>query len=111
MGRRARTQAVVLRRLVPVELGRAEAGALDHLTTRCGASSRKTPTVRISGGRRLTMSPAVCAVIWRTDGAKMKPTASAPKLTHSSASASEVMPQILTKRSSFTGARHRAAIG
>src|SRR3954468_11151592 len=64
--------------------------------TLLGRSSRKTPTVRISGGRRRVMLNTCCAAIWRGDGAKMKPTASAPMATASSASASLVVPQILT---------------
>src|SRR5688500_7697268 len=49
-----------------------------------------------AGGRRLTMSEAIPGAIWRGEGAKMKPTASAPMATASSASASLVVPQILT---------------
>ena len=68
--------------------------------TRCGASSRKTPTVTVSWGSRLTMSATAAGAIWRGDGAKMKPTASAPIPTASRASASLVIPQILTKKPS-----------
>ena len=67
-------------------------------TTRRGDSSRNTPTVTISWGRRFTMSATAAGAIWRGDGAKMKPTAEAPMPTASRASASEVMPQILTNR-------------
>src|SRR2546423_6193319 len=65
-------------------------------TTRSGVSLRNTPTVRISGGRRFTMSAARAGAIWRGDGAKMKPTASAPNATARSASSSLVVPQTLT---------------
>ena len=65
-------------------------------TTRWRVSSRNTPTVTISGGRRLTMSPAFCGAIWRGDGANTKPTASAPIATARRASSSLVIPQILT---------------
>src|SRR3954451_7463669 len=64
--------------------------------TLLGNSSRKTPTVRISGGSRRVMLKTCCAAIWRGDGAKMKPTASAPMATANRASSSLVMPQILT---------------
>ena len=53
------------------------------------------------------MSPASCTETWRGEGAKTNPTADAPRLTASSASASEVMPQILTNRS----LAHRAPTG
>ncbi len=65
-------------------------------TTRWRASSRKTPTVTVSWGSRLTMSATAEGAICRGEGAKMKPTAEAPMPTASSASASEVIPQILT---------------
>jgi hypothetical protein len=42
------------------------------------------------------MSAAFCGAIWRGDGAKMKPTASAPMATARSASSSLLTPQILT---------------
>ncbi len=70
-------------------------------TTRRGDSSRKTPTVTVSWGRRLTMSATADGAIWRGEGAKMKPTAEAPMPTASRASASEVTPQILTNSSGF----------
>ena len=54
------------------------------------------------------MSPASCTETCRGEGAKMKPTADAPRLTESSASASDVMPQILTKRSSLIAPRRDA---
>src|SRR5690606_8594946 len=64
--------------------------------TRSGASSRNTPTVRASAGSRRAMSRAVWGAIWRRDGAKMKPTASASMATASRASSSLVTPQIFT---------------
>src|SRR3546814_5777323 len=55
------------------------------------------PTVRISGGSRLTMSAARPTARNRfDDGTKLNPTASAPIATASSASSSLVIPQILT---------------
>ena len=66
------------------------------LMTRAGSSSRNTPTVRISGGRRRVMSNTCCGATWRGDGAKTKPSASAPIATANSASSSLVMPQIFT---------------
>ena len=42
------------------------------------------------------MSRAMPGAIWRFDGAKMNPTASAPMATASKASSSRVMPQIFT---------------
>ena len=77
-------------------------------TTRPGSSSRNTPTVRISGGRRRVMSYTCCGAICRGEGAKMKPTASAPIATANSASSSLVMPQILTNMSSRTVPTARA---
>ena len=65
-------------------------------TTLFGASSRNTPTVRISGGSLWMIRSTTCGVTWRGDGANTNPTASAPNATASSASASEVMPQIFT---------------
>src|SRR5690606_24075133 len=65
-------------------------------TTRSRASSRNTPTVTISDGRRRAISAARCGAIWRGDGAKTKPTASAPMATTSRASSSDVTPHTLT---------------
>ena len=65
-------------------------------STCSGAASRNTPTVRISRGIRVTMSRTLLACTWRGEGAKMKPTASAPMATASSASSSVVVPQIFT---------------
>src|SRR5947207_8064819 len=65
-------------------------------TTRAGDSLRKTPMVMISGGRRLTMSATSAGEIWRGEGAKTKPTASACMATASSASSSLVVPHTLT---------------
>src|SRR3954463_14709275 len=70
--------------------------ALTTSTTRSGSSFRNTPTVRTSGGRRRTMSRTCAGLTWRGDGAKMKPTASAPMATANRASSSVVVPQILT---------------
>src|SRR5690606_39085410 len=65
-------------------------------TTRSRASSRNTPTVTISGGSRRAISAARRGAIWRGDGAKTKPTASAPIATTSRASSSLVTPHTLT---------------
>ena len=67
--------------------------------TRVGASSRKTPTVTVSWGRRFTMSATADGAIWRGEGAKTNPTADAPIPTASRASASVVIPQIFTNTS------------
>ena len=61
-----------------------------------GVSLRNTPTVTVSGGRRLTISRASAGEICRGLGANTKPKASAPRATASNASCSLVMPQILT---------------
>ena len=81
-----------------MQLGGAQAGLVDELDDPLdGALSRKMPTVRISGGRRLAMSAARDTARNRgEDGTKLKPTASAPMATARRASSSEVMPQILT---------------
>ena len=65
-------------------------------TTRSGASLRNTPMVRISRGRRLTMSATLAGDTIRGDGAKTKPNASAPMATARRASSSLVVPQIFT---------------
>ena len=54
---------------------------------------RRSPS---RGAARLTMSATADGAIWRGDGAKTNPTAVAPMPTASRASASVVMPQILT---------------
>src|SRR5205085_4519163 len=65
-------------------------------TTRSGVSSRNTPMVRISRGRRLTMSATLMGDTIRGEGAKTKPRASAPMATARRASSSLVVPQIFT---------------
>ncbi len=75
-------------------------------TTRWRASSRNTPTVTISAGRRLTISAARWGATWRGEGAKTNPTASAPMATASSASSSLVTPQTFTntaRKATHTG--------
>ena len=93
-----RTAPGVLGRLVSaVQLGRPQPDGLARSRPPArGASSRNTPTVRISGGRRRTMSRATFGAICRATGRRSKPTASAPMATASRASSSLVMPQILT---------------
>src|SRR5581483_10270518 len=72
-------------------------------TTRSGVSLRNTPTVRISGGSRFTMSRTTSGWTCRGLGAKTKPMASAPMATASSASSSLVTPQTLTNKELLTG--------
>ena len=50
-------------------------------TTRLGSSSRKTPTVQISRGRRRVMAATAVGLIWRGEGANTNPRASAPIAT------------------------------
>src|SRR5580658_4569771 len=69
-------------------------------TTRDVASLRNAPTVRIAGGTRAMMRRTAWGATWRGDGAKMNPTASAPRPTARSASASDVIPQIFTSTGS-----------
>ena len=64
------------------------------LITRSGNSFRNTPTVRTSGGNRLTISDTLETATCRGDGAKTKPIASAPTATANKASSSLVIPQI-----------------
>src|SRR5580704_5298510 len=80
-------------------------------TTRVGASLRKTPTVRISGGTRSMMRRTAWGATWRGEGANTNPMASAPSPTARSASASEVMPQIFTSTGSPLCRRPRAHLG
>src|ERR1017187_293179 len=64
--------------------------------TRLGASSLNTPTVRISWGRRLTMSATSPGRICRGEGAKTKPTAAAPIPTAKRKPAAVVITDIWT---------------
>ena len=90
--RRSRARAVAPPRARP---------ARTASTTRCGASSRKTPTVSTCSGSRFAMSPASCTRdLPRRRGEDEARPHEAPRLTARSASASDVMPQILTKSSS-----------
>ena len=98
-GTRARTHCVCSADSCPCSWAAPRPAARTASTTRWGASSRNTPTVSTCSGSRLATSPARCTETWRGEGANTKPTADAPRLTASSASASEVMPQILTRRS------------
>ena len=108
VGTRARTHWVSSAVSCPCSCAAPRPAIRTASTMRWGASSRKTPTVRTCSGSRFTMSPASCTETCREEGAKMKPTAEAPKLTESSASASDVIPQILTKRSSVIAPRRDA---
>src|SRR4051812_44615391 len=74
--------------------------------TRCGVSSRKTPTVRVSCGSRRMMSRAWAGCTCRDDGANTNPTASAPMATANRASSSFVMPQIFTNMEPNGTGRH-----
>src|SRR5437763_8791926 len=95
-GTRSRTKWACSGVSLPWSCAALSPAPLTTCTTRSGSSLRKTPTVRISGGSRRTMSRTIVGLIWRGDGAKMKPTASAPMATASRASSSLVVPQILT---------------
>src|SRR3954469_9690598 len=79
-------------------------------TTCAGASSRNTPTVITSRGRRFTMSRTWSTVTWRRLGANTNPSASAPSATASSASSSLVIPQILTNTRRYRPSRIDQAI-
>src|SRR5579871_4648193 len=101
-GTRARTHFVSSAVSWPCSCAAPSPAACTASTTRWGASFRNTPTVRMCSGRRFAMSLAVWTGICRGEGANMKPTAEAPRLTASRPSASEVIPQILTNSWSFT---------
>ena len=81
-----------------MQLGRPQARLLDDLDDPLGSGVPEDPDgddLAAAGGGRSRRPPA--AATWRGEGAKMKPTASAPIATASSASSSFVVPQILTK--------------
>ena len=97
-GTRRRIEAHVGERLTPVELRAAEAERVDQLDHPLLRARRGTrPTVMTPAGRRWRISATVSGTTWRgLPGAKMKPSASAPRATARSASSSLVMPQIFT---------------
>ena len=110
-GTRSRTQRLSSSDSWPWSWAARSPAWLVSSTTRSRASSRKIPTVRISGGSRFAMSAARDTARNRgDDGTKLKPTASAPMATARRASSSDVMPQTLTNTRWRLPTRH-AEIG